>query len=384
METRYYYPGRVYESVKGRFPRFVDAVPEKLTVRRDPVFLFRTYRRDPKPPYTGIHETVFHEVRKVPVRELYTPEINALISEPIKRKPVSSEAFIKVMFNTLTKIIEDYWIPEKFHIAHHSAGFDSRLISTVIKKLYEKNGPEWLGDIVFIEINFEDKWFERIMQIEGWDNSQYIVYNGEAEPKEKHSRSFEFRTAWEKLGGVSCFPWNYWWDPIDWLQEQGIAPDDSELQCFSGLGSAPKYSFHVRGQGVIDQFLRERYSCCCYTMPLKGDWMMPFLSLEYIRKLIEYGEGQTGFYRKAVLDYFAPELDEVKHAQAGFGGLSPRLYDQVKRDYLSSWYGREVRPDMENLHVTHGIGYGIWWGYWCLASFCDHLLETGHEIKIDS
>lgn len=392
IETRYYYPGRVYESAKGRFKSFVEAVPEKLTVRREPSFLFRMFRRVNKPPYNGIYETVFHEVRKVPIRELWTPEFRSLIYDPIERLHVSFENFVDIVFGAFIKAIEDYWISDKFHIVLHSAGLDSRMISMAIKKLYEKNGKDWLGEVLFYEVNFEDKWFEQIMEIEGWDESQYMVYNKDAPLDEKHSRSFDFKNAWRKLGGVSCFPVNWWWDPIAWLQEQGIAPGDGHLQGLSGLGADPKYAIHVEGQERMELKYRERYHCCGYTMPLKGDWMMPFVHPDFVRVLIKYGSGQPatrsdGYYNKAILDHIAPELDEVEYFQAGFGKLSDGLFQQVIRDYGRSWYGSEVRPIGSDgawvIKPTWGIGYGRWWGFWCLASFCDHLLEMGHEITPD-
>ena len=278
------------------------------------------------------------------------------------------------------RVIEDYWIPDKFHVILHSSGFDSRLISTAIKRLHEKNGDDWLGDVLFMEINRETDQFERIMEIEGWDESQYIAYNGDVDPKERHSRSFEFKNAWRRPNGVSCFPLNFWWETVEWLQDEGVAPVDMDLNCFTGLGSSPKFPVWVKSQSILDMWYRDRYACDIYSLPLKGNWIFPFLHIDYINALIEYGEGQPGFYRKALLDYYAPEIMEVEYYQGGYGSISDRLFNQVVNDYRISWYGEEVRPDVEFINQ---IGYRKWWGFWCLASFCDHLLETGHEIEVD-
>lgn len=363
---------RVYKSSKGSSIQFHEIVPDEITVRRDSSYIFRGRNSN---GITGPHETVFHEVNKAVVTEVWAPEVKSLLAQPIERKQVSTAKFAQIIFDALLKVIEDSWIPERFHVILHSSGYDSRLISLAIKRLYKKQGKDWLGKILFMEINQESKQFLEIMRIEGWDRSQYIIYPG-------HERSFEFSNAWKRLNGDSCFPVNFWWEPIEWLQECGLAPSDDQLQCWSGLHGTETQEGVKKG---LDWFLRKiYYGYDTWTMPLKGEWVLPFINLEFLRTLIEYSQGQAPYYRKTVLDCIAPHIQKVPHIQPNFISSSicvpDHIFNQVVKDYRSSWFGREVRPEIT---PTKRITFSEWWGYWCAASFCEYLRENGHKIEME-
>ncbi len=342
---------RVFESSLGRSTRLVDVVPQTATIRKDLCTLTQDRTL-----------TMFNEVRRVPPEEAWTQ---------VKRKQVRKVTFLNATFKAFLKAIADNWKPEKFHLVLHSAGYDSRILSTGIKTLYMKKGADWLGKVLFAEVNEESEPFKEIMQVEGWSENQYAVV--------PRADSLDFKNAWKHLNGISNYPVNFWQEPIEWLQEHGLAPSDEGLQCWSALGGTESVGALTKGIAWLLSYLY--WGCDTYTMPLKSEWVFPFQSLNFLQTLRKYGLKQAPQYRPMLLERFAPKLQKtVPHYQAPYyWKLSETALAQLRKDYAASWYGRMVAPDTPQEEY---VCFSWYWVHWSTASFCEHLRETGHDIKV--
>jgi hypothetical protein len=69
----------------------------------------------------------------------------------------------------------------------HSAGYDSRIVSGIITELREERGSDWIGDIHFRCHQPEGELFKQIMEAEGWDNSQYSLWEDMKENEDHYN-----------------------------------------------------------------------------------------------------------------------------------------------------------------------------------------------------
>jgi len=292
------------------------------------------------------------------------------------------------MLTAMMKAIAAKWDSSKFHIIQHSSGFDSRLVSVALVKLRKVYGWDWIGDILFIEASGEHGPFRQIMKAQKWKPGQYRVYNWTAKPREHHARSFEFKSAWRKLNGYCAYPTNLNYDPFEWLRERGLIPEASQCQIVTGYGANEVGSW-VKWRGGIKAYLDFIYYHSLSHFPLWGGeqvWLHPFYHIPYIKTWIKHSLGKPSEYRKLVLRHIAPKLSRIKPVskrrkhKLGYRVVSKRILAQCVEDYGKSWFAREVKPEIEPVAK---INYHPWWFYWSLASFCEWLLEQGHEIEVE-
>jgi len=386
-DTSNFYPRpRIYRCDDKESVWFHEVVPKEVTLYKE--LSDSIYMQVAK----GNNQTVFKEVNLVPYGESRSPAVIAFEAEEIEKETVDHAQFCEIMFDALTKVVEDTWIPEKFHVVHHSSGYDGRMLSQAIKRLYKKNGVDWLGKLVFLEAGGEAAGFREIMAIQGWGPSRTAVYNDGVEALEYHAKSFEFIDAWRHCNGVVGFPVNVWWEPIEWLQEVGRVPTDNELQCYTGYGSnETTKAIHFQKKGV-SWYFNWHYYHNLSNFALKGDWVHPFYNLDFLRQETRYSRGHLDVIgpaslgiSKIVLEQLFPKLTNVKKLvtghlrDKGYFTTSSRILRRAVRDYKNSWYGKHF----PNVEPTETIHYNHWWGSWALASFCEYLRSEGHEIKIE-
>ena len=228
MKT-FYKKNRLYRNNTSISDCFYDIIPKHVTLRKD--INSKIFEKQ----VDDFHETAFHEIDVVPYNEVEFLKIGNFFDTKIQVKNIDVKTFSQIMFTALCSIIKREWDSQKFHVILHSSGYDSRLISLAIRKLYRENGSNWLGKILFVEAGGEAELFKQIMQYEGWDESQYAICFKDNcnDPTEYFSDCFDFKTAYKKTNGVLSYPINIWWDTIDWLQNKGIIPDDNSIQCWS-------------------------------------------------------------------------------------------------------------------------------------------------------
>lgn len=360
----------VFESKTGRSTQFTDVVPEEFTIRLNPRF-----RTDGHGPQVW-SETPIREVELVAPVRVWSEAVWDFVDEPTLHHEVSDEEFAAQVFDALVEAVEDVWIPDEFHYVLHSAGYDSRLMSLAIRELYRRNGSGWLGEVLFVECFGEGPWFRQVMEVEGWGESQYFVYDG------YYERTFDFGTAWQRMGaGTFAWPMNLWWEPLEWAREVGLVPDDG--QCWSAKGANRAGTMGILGN--LQEELQDAPYGIVSSFPLSCDWVFPFADFRYVRALRTYGGGRhdTHFIQD-VLDVVEADLQGIPNPDftdwVRFE-LPDAVFDKAVSDYRASWYGRELHPYIE-FEPKPNV-FESYWGHWALASYCEHVREEGRQIHID-
>ena len=328
-------------------------------------------------------KTPFLEVTRVPYS--VNPDIEALEKEVVGYKKSDSDNFAQDVFQTILDTIEHTWKPEKFHIVGHSSGYDSRLISKAIKLLAEKNGSAWLGDILFVENQGEGVGFKEIMKVQGWNENQYLCYNEGAKPGLHHASSLVFADYYKKFNGFGTYPVNQWYDSFIRLQEKGILPASEDVQQYTGYGANEVSTHAVRRANSIEWYARWHHHLQMDLFNTACDTVFPFWDYDYIRKVFYYSKlkNNTIPINEIISRVITPELnhipriDTVGVSNLGYRHIDESLMRQIWGDYINSWYGKRNPSVKQN----NWLEYLDWWGHYCLASMCEHLINTGHKIR---
>lgn len=288
----------------------------------------------------------------------------------------------------LEQIIEQYWDPTLFHVHYHSSGWDSRIISTILRKLYLKNGMDWLGEILFVCAKWEGAEFREIMRRQGWNKDWYTVYNENVPENEYFVSAFNFITAWQQLGAPMTFPVNQWWFIIDDLQKAGRLPDSKYIQVVTGLWANETIWCLLRGGKNLEDNFKRYYCHVMASFCVKAtDIFIPFTHRTLLEALPTYGLNKyaginSADFRRALANYVCPELSDIRNVSKKDPGhpISQRLFDKVKAEYNNSRFAK-LRP-----HATDGAGqitdFSEWWANWSLASLWEHLANTGYKFVV--
>lgn len=376
---------RWYVSEKGTSSLMHDILPREVTLIYNPSSMYTkqdTFHKEPK------STTVFDEVSILEYKKSCSDiEYNFGMLD-IPHEDYLQGNYSREAFKRFKKAILNKWTPDKLHVVFHSSGYDSRMISVALKELYEEHGSA-LGEVMFLNNSWEAENFKQIMEIEGWDESQYIIVNeDEKDPTMAFAGSFDFDIAWEQLNcGMISYPVNANFEPIRWCQERGILPEDSKIQCIGGSGSN-EISRNIREQRKIGYYFERQYYHPLSTFPLKGgDWIFPFLDLSFIWFVLKYSPESVikQGISKPILDECFPNVQEVvritpRQLKAmGYMTINSKLVDQAFADYKGSWFYKTMKIDVKPTNV---LGYSEWWGLWALASTCEHLIEEGIEVTM--
>lgn len=374
----------IYESAVGRSARLIEIIPETVTIRAEPRFYWHRI-----PAWVNdlpAHWTVFEEVSIVDPEKVWSPEVTAFVEEcrGVERVQISWVDFVQICLQGLADAIKRAWWPGEAHLVLHSAGWDSRLMSLAIRALGESLGEDWLGDVLFLECANEAAEFKQIMQLGGWDESQYVVYNEGAPPDEYHARSLNFETAWERMdGGMRAYPFNMFWDTVEWAQEEGLVPDD--VQCWSGFAANHMVKSVVAASETMAEELCAVSRLAVSAIPLRGEWVFPYTDLDFMRTLVRFGKGQRAWeVTEDVAISLEPGYAKIENPVfVLYRSLSNRLIKQAALDYASSWYGQLMPLAMgDAYHVPgHALDFNKGWGHWGLASLCEQLRIRGHTLK---
>lgn len=388
-----FYPRqKIFEHQDERSPNLIDVLPRRVVLRRDiEPWAHLILHKHVRTPVVG--------VRVVHGPDAWGKRARDLAAHPPQRIEVDNDRFFQAVWPLFLEVVEREWDPSKFHLVLHSSGLDSRLISAALRTLCRYYGPDWLGDVLFVECDGEAATFRALMGATGWAPEQYAVYrdqlvapDGTLAP-DYHLYSLEFAHAWERLNGYTAFPLNCWWEPVQWLQEQGRIPGDEDLQCWTGHAANTITRFWNEARGIAHLF-KFHWSTAYAQFGLKGAWVHPFLDLDYIRTVYRHSLGRAD-YRQMILERVLPEAasiapDTWQQRQArGHRDAHPVLLDHALADYRRSWYGREVRPDLRpDPPAFEGrprqLAYTEWWCAWALASLCEHLRDNGYTIDVQA
>ena len=351
-------------------PKIYDVISDELTLNRS----FRAVR------YGRGLSTLFKEIEIVPYDKVISNKLLRKLQKIKHRsKDTILDLFIYHIKESLEKYIIDHWDSKKYHIILHSSGYDSRIISHIIKKIYSYKGKEWLGHILFVCFGDEQKYFKLIMEYEGWNKDQYNTLDKDIDYLKWN---LDFGTAWKSLNGPAQYPANN----LNWALNQldkkyFLNPNNVQIitqsyfnETFLELGTR---SWKI--ENWIKKYYLSTYSN--FHSAINGQLLNPILNYETLKLIIE-----SKFETKMPIDIREQILTKLDYDLACIPrstntpiNLSNRTKDKLKKDYIRSWYGRKKKRSI-NL-ATIEFKYDNFWSQWSIASFIEYLINKGVKIN---
>lgn len=398
--SQFFRRARLFKSELGVSPNWLDVIPREVTLKKclDPcTFANKT---------NGAEMSPFEEVSTVPYFEAETEATRFFRECKFDRVELDEDELAINLFDAVFECIEKSWHPEKFHCASISSGFDTRLIAYIISELRKKHGDEWIRDLVFYEIGEEGGEARKVLEYLDLDYPFYYLNEGLA-PDEIYEDNLDFSRAGIRHG-ITGWPVNYWYDPLDRLRTAGIIPEDT--QSFTGYAcnetsrctQIPEKFIAQIGHEFKDRQIGNDlayyfywiYYCAINSFPLLGEWVHPWYSFNVMQTFYSLSLNQGNLHEIArkggsvseiIVKHVNPGLYEAAtHLNTkavedlGYRRVSGRLMKKAIDDYDRSWYGRTVKPEViPNPFLT----YNDWWGYWNLASLCEYLINNGYAIR---
>lgn len=292
---------------------------------------------------------------------------------------------ISDLLDAVRTSVQTHWRDGQFKVIFHSSGYDSRLLSAILKQLSIPT-----DDILFICTKIEGESFKHIMAFEGWPESCYTVYN-DASPMDEYFSSCieDFQGAWRRLGGIARLPANFFWYPIEGLQRQGLLPDDSQIDIWYTQYSDTVLS--TLAGGGVQQFNNVWFVFRHHNIrfrPFKcAREFSPWLDMNVIRaaggldkRMVSARGLDAPRFKIKLCNEVMKGLGEFKNDHM-WGDerieISDRLSQVAHDAYSQSWYGQHIAP----LNILpHDTQFSNYWEHWTSASLCDHLLDSGYDI----
>ena len=384
---------QVFASDSQKSVDFYRACPSELTV--DPAFTAQTM-------YKGVQgPTLFREVQRVSWRDSIQSEVQALIDAPAGGKNESEEAFAHRILNALAYVIYNTWDPTRFHLILHSSGYDSRLLSLALKKLWVRFGDEWLGGIHFVCQEWEWPVFEQIMQHEGWPESSYTSYKRDEDPHEHWKEAISL-DAWRGINGPRGIPFcPIYTVPTELMRQHhfgDIRPSDVQMYsmiCAPSDYGASSMSVYKQPFNAIGNFFDWWYTSYMSHLwpPVRGaSLVLPYTNVAFSHAILTSNVRWGRMLPRKAMAYLDPVLAKFPSLFDGVLNfntvhnqphrfLSPLLMERAMDIYEDSWYGQNVAP-ISTLKPQAEMYYNVWWGRWTSAVVCERLIMRGRSLRI--
>lgn len=347
----------------------------------------RGHRCEPNRKGTG---ALFHEVAFVPAEEALTPEQQRLLAAPIATTPMDAAGLAANMARVVTEAIAQRWAPDKLHLIFHSGGYDSRIMSAAIRKLYEQRGVSWLGRVRFVCIGNECETAERVLRAEGWDGWESIAIRDMASIIQWTT---DIAAAGKRLNGISLQRLDYNYALIEYLQAHGYIHDaDDGIQVLSGRNET-LMGATMPERNRLGWSWREAYNSYLSVSRYKvADVVFPFGAHEVVAlglsstHRVDWStpeRDEKAGYRRSIGVALCPALADIPRTTLLMPKLSAADVERMRLDYSRTWYGQNIWPEAtrdvtDNLLLRHS-----WWGAWSAAALCDALLREGWKLNVD-
>lgn len=358
-------------------------------------------------------KTFFKEIKVAP------PILNGMVKEYVNRSKdfctyMSPEKFIDL----LTKVVVEGWESTKFHIIFHSSGYDSRLLSYILKKLLQKNGEKWLGDILFICWEPEGTCFKRIMKWGGWSKKQYYIYQ-EGMTTDYRAELIEFDNV-HRWVNASVGPIQPVGPSIVAAKRDGLIPDDRKIHVMAAWGvdefckahslinKQKKYKetyyrrFNMGFRKYDNPVINIMISLWLYPSfnptydfdeDIPATWSsvecdsfsFPFADVRIIESLVS-----KEFIKKQVRSQLPISLGNLLEGEGGDGTwanqpaeLSKKVRKKTANDFNNSWYNKNISKLEYNIFPSFNNHSSSLWREYVLASMCEYLIKKGVEINYE-
>ena len=288
------------------------------------------------------------------------------------------------LIDAICDAISAVWSADGLHVVFHSSGYDSRMLSSCIRKLYRDGRIS--GDVLFLSNRWEAREFTRIMQLQGWKPDQYLVC-APGQEGEHFGRVLDFKHYWHinnapipQLGNVLA-------NMAEWAKREGIIT--GEAQFFNGHGPEigadreGAWNIHNNAENTAKVIWANatRYYYWGGMSNCPGNTHANFVlaEQEVINAALGYDYG--GSKREAVVDTLCPEIKHIPRLGISDNNhsVSASVRRRAESDYADCYYARLTKSAWSAPKIST---YDSRWATWGLASLVEHLHEQGVEIKL--
>lgn len=308
---------------------FIDVLPEKLTFQMNK----KIWRGDQS-------STIFKEL---------TPVVNPA-PQGWESWYIDDPNHSKLIYNKLLETVEKMWDDSRTQVISHSSGYDSRVLSMIIRDL----GKE----AIFVEVGGEVEKFKAVMKYFGWKN--YVCHP----PIQK----LDIKTAWTNFKAPVGYPFSYLYQPYEELKELGTIPRDCVIFFGQGQNEVTK---RLWGYGSIENYWKFTENLALNNFKISGDYRMPFLDEGFIEFRAKYKTSLEMTYDMLPEPLKSiPKDTIVKETRVALN------MESIINQFNNSWLGKRVTPSF-----TSNIDYCGWWAHWVAASFIERI-KNDHEIIV--
>jgi hypothetical protein len=360
-------------------------------------------------------ETLFHEIDAdlQPVdsliKELYAQGRG---NETVSLGGTSLQAWAQSGVRALSAHLERSWDPTARHVVMHSSGFDSRLVSVLLKQLAKKHGMDWIGETKFVCFEPEVSYAKAVYDHIGWPASMWHPIR--RPPVDYYAPCLDFATIGANLSDTERF----WGGPLLVQTQLAAFLDAPNVQGVSALFGDETMKWNRLGWGDWAWFLGCFHFDNPGVMPGRPEcsFIFPFVGLEWLRFMSRVRLPEFSVYpdrirtrlRNACANPSA--IDAMKQAMlevasgnqlAGMpnfrfqvramrernGGhidqqkISEKTAAKMEADYAASWYAQNVGPVTLNYQKERTF---VYWSdrnsHYMKAAICEHLLRAGVTI----
>jgi len=319
---------------------------------------------DPKFVAKGKPETT------TPFKDIDILDYRTVFSDYIKEINRVKAFDYDLYFDVLEESIRNLWDPGKFYLIFHSSGYDSRITSYFIDKLYSTAAP---AGILFVSFPNEARLFKDIMFYKGWAEQDLFIYDLHKDPQ-----TYNFKTAWQSLNGPSDYPVFRFYHCVNYLQSIDKIPKENLVMFVSSYQNEL-----LEARGTVDQFFKEWY----YTRNARLDASLPF----YRRTPFLYPKLVDTIFsfkpNRAVNDlrYNLVKRLDSKLADLPRKGHNPNkvfpdiVFRKIVGDFENSTLFKYINTGDFNYSPNYTKS-GRWWTYWSIASLVEQLLREGKKV----
>jgi len=249
-------------------------------------------------------------------------------------------------------------IQKEKYIVFHSAGFDSRIISLVLMELRDE-GHDMSG-IHFRCYQPEGPMFLEIMERQGWDQSQYSVFEGVEADHYDIGRPDRPLNGWQNYNQQM----NFWSDIIE---------NEKEWTVITGVGGELFKFMANSDQYEPKRTLNKNLNLLLNQYPDEGEWegyykrvfkdiLLPYFSHEYLlvsllNELDVSWDGQRDSVRsEVVLTYRETHNVDCFYIKYGTHDYSWNISDARKKLIQEWFYKSRLYKDYKD-HIPKGLDF---------------------------
>lgn len=283
-------------------------------------------------------------------------EISAFYAKEHGKKEISAKELAERSIKTIEQHIRAMWRPEARHLIMHSSGYDTRLVTGVLRKLHKELGDEWLGDVRFACFQPEIETAKVVFDHVGWPQEMWAPIDPDANGEDYYADCLDFRTCGKNLAEAERF----WGGPL--LIQLRLADylDYPDCQGLTALFSDETLKWNRLGWGDVAWFM------ACYFFDNPGimpgrpdiDFIKPFVGDEWLELLTTYHVPiKMDDFKRLMIAQIDPALAELPNFRFQIGAIrkengghinqqkiGAEFAARMERDYADSWYAKSIGP----------------------------------------